>query len=214
MAIEAKDRARKGIGVPDNLRVGQPVDMETVMAVTGKDPEDLSEYPMIMQPDISFCQNASGDALLYETFVRKMRTTSWIYKGLCEAGKTVNRDPGEASRVFICSPYGADKEWGTRFAKAACRDLFEHGYIPVAPHLYFPQFLDDDSQFEREFGIEAGHEMMRTCDEIFVYLIDSTLSEGMQSDIDFAINELAMQPTLKKMSKLGAKVYIERYSGK
>ena len=30
------------------------------------------------------------------------------------------------------------------------------GYIPIAPHLLFPQFLDDNKPKERELGLFSG----------------------------------------------------------
>jgi len=53
--------------------------------------------------------------------------------------------------VFICSPYrpvGEDPETELRKnidqAKRACRLAVSRGLIPLAPHLYFTQFLDDN----------------------------------------------------------------------
>ena len=32
----------------------------------------------------------------------------------------------------------------------------EYQAIPIAPHIYFPQFLSDEIAEEREFGLKAG----------------------------------------------------------
>ena len=61
--------------------------------------------------------------------------------------------------VYICSPYrpvGEDPETELRKnidqAKRACRLAVSRGLIPLAPHLYFTQFLDDNDPQERKFG--------------------------------------------------------------
>ena len=45
--------------------------------------------------------------------------------------------------VYICSPYAGDIETNTAAARRYCRFAVEAGYIPIAPHLLFPQFLND-----------------------------------------------------------------------
>ena len=47
--------------------------------------------------------------------------------------------------VYICSPYAGDVESNTAAARRYSRFAVEAGYIPIAPHLLFPQFLDDSS---------------------------------------------------------------------
>ena len=46
--------------------------------------------------------------------------------------------------VYICSPYAGDVESNTAAARRYSRFSVEAGYIPIAPHLLFPQFLNDD----------------------------------------------------------------------
>ena len=71
--------------------------------------------------------------------------------------------------VYICSPYrpvGEDPETELRKnidqAKRACRLAVSRGLIPLAPHLYFTQFLDDNDPQERRIGQQAGKEWMRS----------------------------------------------------
>ena len=51
--------------------------------------------------------------------------------------------------VYICSPYSGDMENNIAAARRYSRFAVEQGYIPIAPHLLFPQFLDDDNPKER-----------------------------------------------------------------
>ena len=47
-----------------------------------------------------------------------------------------------------------------RDAVEACRKVHERGNIPIAPHLYWPRFLDDNDPQDRDYGIAAGLEKM------------------------------------------------------
>lgn len=90
--------------------------------------------------------------------------------------------------VYICSPCRGDYEQNIAKARYYCRTIMTHypDVIPLAPHIYFTQFLDDTVQNERSLGMEAGLELLDMCDEIWVYGIDNP-SEGMQAEIDYAM---------------------------
>ena len=53
--------------------------------------------------------------------------------------------------------------------------------LPIAPHLYFPQFLDDDIPSERELGIAWGIDILNGCDELWICSKD--ISGGMEQEI-------------------------------
>ena len=60
-------------------------------------------------------------------------------------------------KIYVCSPLRGDIKNNIEMAKLYCTYIVrEFGYIPVAPHIYFTQFLDDNIDSEREFGIRAG----------------------------------------------------------
>lgn len=94
-------------------------------------------------------------------------------------------------KVFICSPYkqaGTTAEERRRslirnesLARTACRMAVEKGCVPVAPHLYFTQFLDDSIPEEREIGIMIGTTLLKGCDEIWV--VGNDVTEGMELEI-------------------------------
>ena len=46
-------------------------------------------------------------------------------------------------KVFICSPFRGDMEGNARKAAAYSRMACEQGFLPIAPHLLFPQFLNE-----------------------------------------------------------------------
>lgn len=87
-------------------------------------------------------------------------------------------------KVFICSPMKGDVEQNLKLAKFAARVLINSGYIPIAPHLYFPQFLDDNDQYERIKGIKMGVELMKECDRMWI--IGTTITNGMEYEINEA----------------------------
>lgn len=84
--------------------------------------------------------------------------------------------------VYICSPYSGDVEGNTQRARAYCRYAVDKGRIPLAPHLYFPQFLDDRT--ERSLALFMDIVLLSKCAELWVF--GETISEGMQKEIRYA----------------------------
>lgn len=85
-------------------------------------------------------------------------------------------------KVYICSPYRGDVETNVQNARKYCRAAVELSCLPIAPHLLFPQFLDDDNPRERERGMIMAHELIFMCDELWVFGLDNP-SEGMGKEI-------------------------------
>ena len=86
--------------------------------------------------------------------------------------------------VFICSPYAGDVEANTRRARRFCRFACDQEFVPIAPHLLFPQFLNDDDPHERDLCLSFGNALMSKCDEIWVF--GQTISTGMKAEIEQA----------------------------
>lgn len=84
--------------------------------------------------------------------------------------------------VYICSPYAGDIEKNTYRARAFSRFAVEKKYIPIAPHLLCPQYLNEET--ERWLGLKMGIVFMGKCEEIWVF--GDVISEGMASEIDKA----------------------------
>ena len=68
--------------------------------------------------------------------------------------------------VYICSHYAGDVAANTKAARRYSRFAVETGYIPIAPHLLFPQFLNDADPAERELGLFFGNALMSKCSEV------------------------------------------------
>ena len=71
--------------------------------------------------------------------------------------------------VYICSPYSGDVDKNVKAARKYSRFAVDKGYIPIAPHLLFPQFLDDDDPHERDLGLFFGNALMSKCSEVWVF---------------------------------------------
>ena len=69
-------------------------------------------------------------------------------------------------KVFICSPFRGDVTKNGIKAAGYCRKAYEEGYLPFAPHLFFPQFLNEGSLVERADGIAMGMTFLKECDEV------------------------------------------------
>lgn len=97
-------------------------------------------------------------------------------------------------KVFICSPFRPrgttagqkieDLRHNRQLAKLACGYAVSLGYLPMAPHLFFPEFLSEDKAEEREAGIQFGLEWLSGCDEFWV--IGNRITEGMKREIAVA----------------------------
>ena len=101
-----------------------------------------------------------GNLPIYDTIYKENRYSPWKYAGQCYPGELQNRNPALMPMCYICSRYRADTreelEENIRVAKWAANKVVSEGKIPIAPHLYFPRFMDDSIAEERYFGMEAG----------------------------------------------------------
>ena len=66
-------------------------------------------------------------------------------------------------------------------ARRYSRFAVDKGYIPIAPHLLFPQFLCDDNPKERQLGLFFGNALMSKCSEAWVF--GDRISTGMEAEI-------------------------------
>ena len=91
-------------------------------------------------------------------------------------------------KVFICSNYRGDVESNVKNALYWCKEATNQGYLPIAPHLYFPQCLDDDIPNERELGIAWGIDILNDCDELWI--CSENISDGMKREIEYARTQI------------------------
>ena len=86
--------------------------------------------------------------------------------------------------VYICSPYRDNEEYNVAKAQFYCQFATEQGVVPIAPHIYFPQFLDDNDPTDRRLGLEIGLDLLKHCAELWVF--GTRISEGMLNEIEAA----------------------------
>jgi len=92
----------------------------------------------------------------------------------------------KTKKIYVCSPLSGDIETNIEKAKGYCEYIVKIcGAIPIAPHIYFTQFLDDNNPEEREFGLKTGLELLSECDEL--YYFGNVISKGMKTEICYAV---------------------------
>lgn len=84
--------------------------------------------------------------------------------------------------VYICSPFSGDISDNINKAKKYSRFAVDQKAIPLAPHLLFPQFMDEDT--ERELAVFMDMVLLGRCKEVWVF--GSHISEGMAAEIEKA----------------------------
>ena len=88
--------------------------------------------------------------------------------------------------VYIASPYAGDIQSNTQFAIQCCRYAIQQGCTPIAPHLLYPQMLDDSDPEQRAIGLKLGHRLLSVCHEVWV--CGGRISSGMAGEIALAEN--------------------------
>ncbi|WP_303678443.1 DUF4406 domain-containing protein [Dehalococcoides mccartyi] len=100
----------------------------------------------------------------------------------------VERDEKEGNPflplVYVASPFAGDTERNTERARGYCRFAVSKGHIPLAPHLHYPQFMDDGDKAQRDLGLRFALILLGKCDELWVF--GETVSDGMRREISKA----------------------------
>jgi len=86
--------------------------------------------------------------------------------------------------VFICSPLAGDVEHNLEQARRCCRFAVTKGAIPLAPHLLFPQFMDDSDKTQRNLAIFMGLVLLSKCHELWRF--GNKISPGMAIELEKA----------------------------
>ena len=83
--------------------------------------------------------------------------------------------------VFICSRYAGDREKTSERARASWRFAVSEHCIPIAPHLLFPQFMDEDDPAQRRLGIFFGLVLQSKCREVWAF--GGRITKGMAVEL-------------------------------
>jgi len=91
--------------------------------------------------------------------------------------------------AYICSPYRAETkeqfEKQLEYTKKKAREVVMQGCDVIVPHLYYPQFLDDNIEPERAIGMNSALNLIIVCDSLIV-CEQYGISSGMKAEIEFA----------------------------
>ena len=83
--------------------------------------------------------------------------------------------------VYVCSPFAGDIERNIANARRYCRFAVDSGSIPLAPHLLFPQFMDDSNEHDHGLAMFMNMALMSKCAEVWVF--GEHISKGMAAEI-------------------------------
>ena len=99
---------------------------------------------------------------------------------------------GVSVLIFVCSPMRGDRPYSTtkynrnmRAAAQYSKTVVDEGHIPITPHLFFKDFMDDHDPEERKKAMEMSKQLLERCDEVWVFDENGT-SEGMKGEIELA----------------------------
>ncbi len=141
--------------------------------------------------------------------------------------KEMKRYSETPQKVFICSPLRPcgeteeekqkDLHRNKQLARFACRYATEHGYMPLAPHLYFTEFMDESDPKDREEGIRYGLKWLEACEEIWV--IERRITDGMKREIAVARKRgmrekhfvISLRPEERLLNDLIGECFVEMY---
>ncbi len=86
--------------------------------------------------------------------------------------------------VYICSPYAGDTVTNIENARKYSRFAVDNHCLPITPHIYFTQFMNDDIPEERDTALFMNIILLSKCAELWVF--GSYISSGMKAEIDRA----------------------------
>lgn len=103
------------------------------------------------------------------------------YEALTKVAKTEASLKAYRPIVYIASPFAGDIERNIENARKYCRFAINKGYISLAPHLLYPQFMDDSDKEQRELGLRFALILLGMCEQLWV--CGDTISSGMAAEI-------------------------------
>ena len=86
--------------------------------------------------------------------------------------------------IYVCSPYAGNIKANVEAAKRYCRFAITKRCIPIAPHLLYPQVLDDSDPGQRQLGTFMAIALLTKCAELWVF--GTKISKGMANEISRA----------------------------
>ncbi len=86
--------------------------------------------------------------------------------------------------VYICHPYAGDPEGNRQKVLLICKDFVRCGLLPIAPQVYLPQFIDEETQ--RDVALEMCLRLLTLCDVVAI-CGEKVRTAGMTTEIALAL---------------------------
>lgn len=136
-----------------------------------------------MKNKYSACKNCGFGAKTHEYYVGTCPEYAPGVDEHCVHWKPLTKYTPETV-VYVASPLRGNIERNLEFCRTCCEFVIACGATPIAPHLIYTEFLDDKIEAERSLGIAMGGELLKRCDEIWVF--GDMISAGMCAEIEIA----------------------------
>ena len=118
----------------------------------------------------------------HEALIEALDGMAYLAAELVRIGHRRKRPSVRTRRVYVCHPFAGDPEGNADQVRAICSSLADAGLLPIAPHVYLPQFIDEATGRERAMALCL--ELAAACDEVRVY--GGRITEGMRREIEHA----------------------------
>ena len=98
----------------------------------------------------------------------KKNTEGYLDLTSYHALKKLQREQfGYRPLVYISSPYSGDVQANVELARKICGFAMGAGKIPFAPHLHYPQFMDDADPDQRELAMFFNRVLLAKCEALW-----------------------------------------------
>lgn len=110
----------------------------------------------------------------------------------------------KVKKIYIASTFKGNNEKNVLKAKHYCYEVIRKGHIPFAPHVMYHSILDDSIPYEQKLELELGKEILKNCDEVWVYgSVSKDLKEEIKLANEFKIPVFFMEEPKLEFSNLG-----------
>ena len=103
--------------------------------------------------------------------------------------------------AYVCAPTSNELGGSNKKLRTYCRKLYDLGYLPVAPQLLFPQFINCNVPVENNDSVSMASDMLRRCRVVVVCGKHNT--EIMTSEIELARRLGIVITTLDGIERIG-----------
>ncbi len=103
--------------------------------------------------------------------------------------------------AYVCAPTAGETGNNNKKIRGYCRKLYEFGYLPVAPQLLFPQFINNGVPAEHNDCVGMSSDLLRRCRVVVVCGKSNT--DVMTGEIELARRLGIVITTLDGIERIG-----------